>query len=65
MPNFDDEWSRTEAEKRISEVLDAAKTGHIQRLQDVDGTFEVRFVKTKVSRTVAEFLSEGSPLKKR
>lgn len=64
MPVFDDEWSRSDAEKQISAVLDAARTGHVQRVLDVDGTFEIRFVRAKTGPTIANILAEGNPLKK-
>jgi len=62
---FDDEWSRGDAERQISVVLGAAKTGHVQRVIDVDGTFEIRFVRAKTGPTIADILAEGNPLKKK
>ena len=64
MSVFDDEWSRSDAEKQISAVFRAARTGHVQRVLDVDGAFEIRFVKAKTGPTIADILAEGNPLEK-
>ncbi|MGT2442958.1 hypothetical protein ACU4I5_10215 [Ensifer adhaerens] len=42
-----DAWQRHEAEARISEVLNAAKTRGPQTVQDKDGTFKVTFSQRK------------------
>lgn len=64
MANFDDEWSRKDAVKQIDLLLESAKTGHAQKIVDVDGVFEVRFTKPKSGVSVAEFLAEGLPWRK-
>jgi len=61
---FDDEWSRREAEVKIAAVFEAAKTGHVQKVMDFDGTFEIKFTKAKTGPTVADILAEGNPLKR-
>jgi hypothetical protein len=61
---FDDEWSRSDAESKISTVLNAAKSGYPQRIVDFDGTFEVTFLKAKTGLTVAEVLAKGGPPRK-
>lgn len=63
MPNIDDEWSRRDAEKMVSAIFDAAKSGRVQKILDFDGTFELRFRKASTGKTVAELLAEGSPFK--
>ncbi|MGR9257462.1 hypothetical protein [Rhizobium leguminosarum] len=47
MGEHQNEWTRVEAEKGISQVLDAAKELGVQRVSDGDGTFEVRFVSSR------------------
>ena len=64
MADFDDEWSRKDAERQIALLLDSAKCGHSQTIVDVDGVFEVRFSKPTDGRSVAEFLSDGLPWRK-
>ena len=64
MPVFDDEWSRGDAERQIASLFKAAKTGHVQKVLDVDGTFEIKFVKARTGPTIADILAEGNPLKK-
>ncbi len=62
MPNFDDEWSRSDAERQVSALFTAAKTGHAQKIIDVDGTFELVFRQASTGPTVAEFLLQRSPI---
>lgn len=64
MANFDDEWSRRDAVEQIELLLDSAKTGHAQKIVDLDGVFEVRFLKPKNGTSVADFLAEGLPWRK-
>lgn len=59
--NETQEWSRIEAEKRICEVLDSARTGVPQKILDVGGVFEIRFL-TDEKETVGRFLSRGGPV---
>lgn len=54
-------WKRTEAEKRIGEVLDCAKAGQPQYIDDNAGTFEVRFIRPKSKETSGDFLAKGGP----
>ncbi|HLP66151.1 MULTISPECIES: hypothetical protein [Ciceribacter] len=56
--NFD--WQRHEAEARIQEVLDAAKTRGTQRVVDTDGRFDVTFVPGE--KTLEELFSRPGPL---
>ncbi len=53
-------WSRTDAERRISDVLDAAKSVNVQRIIDVDGVFEVKFTQSKRTRA-GDVLARGGP----
>lgn len=62
MPDFDDEWSRSDAERKAAALFDAAKTGHAQKIIDVDGTFELTFRKASIGPTVAEFLLKQKPI---
>jgi hypothetical protein len=39
------EWSRSEAERRIRELFDKAKSGTVQQVQDPEGVLEIRFLK--------------------
>ncbi|WP_429819366.1 hypothetical protein [Ensifer sp. B1-9] len=56
------EWNRSDAEKDIADVLNDAKTGALQLIKDVGGTFELRFIKDPGSkRSTAEFLARGGP----
>lgn len=55
------EWSRIEAERRISEVLDGAKAGKIQMIRDVDGSFEIRFIAVPEKEPAGKFLARGGP----
>ncbi len=55
------EWSRTEGERRIREVLDNAKTGNPQTIRDVDGSFEIRFVSKLEKEPAGDFLARGGP----
>lgn len=54
------DWNRTEAEKRVDEVLDAAKSGRVQRIRDADGVFEVKFRSIR-GKPAGDFLARGGP----
>lgn len=55
------EWSRVEGERRISEVLESARAGNPQTIQDADGSFEIRFVALSKKEGAGEFLARGGP----
>ena len=59
MPH-DTQWPRPEAERRIGELLDAAKRGSVQKVVDYDGTYEVTFVPAKQS--LEELFSVPGPI---
>jgi hypothetical protein len=54
------DWQRQEAEVRIQEVLDAAKTLGTQRIDDTDGRFLVTY--EPVKKTLAELFAQPGPL---
>ena len=58
--SHDPEWPRPEAERRIADLLDAAKTRGVQKVIDRDGTFEVIFVPPKQS--LEELFSNPGPI---
>jgi hypothetical protein len=55
------EWTRTDAELRIREVLNNAKSGHAQLIMDGDGIFEIRFVEAKTKERAGDYLARGGP----
>ena len=60
MINTIQNWKRPDAETRISEVLDGAKDGRIQRITDVDGVYELKFKAARATRAV-DLLARGGP----
>lgn len=56
-----EEWSRVDAEARISEVFDDAKAGEPQIVRDNGGRFEVRFVADDSAETAGQYLARGGP----
>ncbi|MBB3914590.1 hypothetical protein [Rhizobium fabae] len=62
MGEHQNEWTRVEAEKGISQVLDAAKELGVQRVSDGDGTFEVRFVSSRRKIRAQDYLARGGPI---
>jgi hypothetical protein len=57
------EWSRSDAERRMGEVLEGARTGRTQYIKDSDGKYEVRFIKSEDKKVSAgDLLSRGGPL---
>ncbi|MBY5439064.1 hypothetical protein [Rhizobium leguminosarum] len=55
-----DPWQRHEAEARISEVLNAAKTSGPQNVQDMDGTFSITFSQSEAG--LEHLFSKPGPL---
>ncbi|RVK33824.1 hypothetical protein [Sinorhizobium meliloti] len=55
------QWTRREAEARIGEVLEAAKTGGPQHISEVSGSFELTFIPAG-KRKVGELLRQEGPL---
>ena len=53
-------WPRDVAVTRVSELLDAAKTGGPQKVTDEDGTFAVIF--TPKRKPLSELFSEPGPI---
>lgn len=60
MSNTIREWHRAEAEKRIVEVFEDARRGHVQRIADRGGVFEVTF-RADSGESAADVLSRGGP----
>lgn len=57
------QWTRSEAEDRIRDVFDRAKSGVPQLVLDNDGVIEIRFLPaTSPNTTAGEFLARGGPL---
>jgi hypothetical protein len=54
------EWGRSEAEHRIREIFDNAKTGTVQQVQDPEGVLEIRFVKSRKT-SAGKYLAGGVP----
>ncbi|QRM44611.1 hypothetical protein F2982_14865 [Rhizobium sp. BG4] len=53
------DWQRHDAEDRIREVLDAAKTRGAQRVADTDGRFVITF--EPVKQTLEELFAKPGP----
>lgn len=53
-------WQRSDARTNIDELLDAAKFRGVQKVLDLDGTFEVTFVPKKQS--LEKLFSEPGPI---
>jgi len=56
------QWTRNEAELRISELLDNAKSDGPQRIVDDNGRFEVQYVISDLKQTTGQLLSKGGPI---
>lgn len=56
------EWNRADAEEKIAEVFNAAKSGETQIVRDFDGSFEVKFVAPRSKQPLNEFLAQGGPV---
>ncbi|WP_246647716.1 hypothetical protein [Rhizobium laguerreae] len=54
------QWHRHEAEARIRELLDAAKTSGPQTVRDTDGAFTITFSQTKAG--LEQLFSKPGPL---
>lgn len=55
------DWKRAEAEKRIHELLDGAKSGQLQRISDNDGVFEISFASNSKKPRIGDVLARGGP----
>ncbi|MBD9538933.1 hypothetical protein IB276_05695 [Ensifer sp. ENS04] len=56
-------WKREDAERSLGEVLQRAKNGQTQFIQDAEGEFEIRFLKARADKAEAgDFLSRGGPI---
>lgn len=55
-------WKRLDAEQRIDEVLDSAKSGQTQYIDDATGIFEVKFVASNAKESAGKFLASGGPV---
>ncbi|MCA1367195.1 hypothetical protein I6F15_07260 [Bradyrhizobium sp. BRP14] len=58
------QWTRREAEARIAEVLEAAKTGGPQHISEVNGSFKLTFIPAG-KRKLGDVLREEGPLEDR
>jgi hypothetical protein len=56
------QWTRNDAELRIKELLDDAKTDGPQKIMDDGGRFEVQYVAGKLKQTTGERLAKGGPV---
>lgn len=54
-------WDRSDAERRVVEILQGAKSGRLQLITDSDGVFEVRFKPAHSSERAGDFLARGGP----
>ncbi|WP_276120180.1 hypothetical protein [Pararhizobium qamdonense] len=61
MLNEVQEWKRSDAEKQFTDLLEGAKEGRIQRIADVDGTFEVKFTAKSDRERIGDVLARGGP----
>lgn len=57
-------WEREDAERRIAEVLDAARSGAVQTIRDGDGVFELTFKALVKKETAGQYLARGGPIKR-
>ncbi|MFK0382447.1 hypothetical protein [Agrobacterium sp. NPDC090273] len=55
------QWQRHDAEVRIRELLDAAKTRGPQTVQDKDGTFNIVYTPNKMG--LEQLFSQPGPLR--
>ncbi|MFC5755691.1 hypothetical protein [Rhizobium sp. GCM10022189] len=53
-------WLRNEAEARVRELFDAAKSTGPQEVRDTDGTFSITFIPVK--GTLEELFSKPGPI---
>jgi hypothetical protein len=56
------QWTIKDAEHRMREILDRAKSGTPQRIVDEDGRFEVQYVLDKAKQTTGQLLAKGGPV---
>lgn len=57
-------WEREDAEQRIVEVLDAARSGAMQTIRDSDGVFELTFKAVVKKMPAGRYLARGGPIKR-
>lgn len=57
-------WEREDAEQRIAEVLDAARSGTVQTIRDGDGVFELSFKAVAKKEPAGRYLARGGPIKR-
>lgn len=57
-------WEREDAEHRIAEVLDAARSGTVQTIRDSDGVFELTFKAVVKKEPAGRYLARGGPIKR-
>jgi hypothetical protein len=55
-------WSREDAEVHIQQLLDAAKAGVAQRVDDRNGTFDITY-RSRVPRKLANKVLRGAAVK--
>jgi hypothetical protein len=55
------EWKRADAEKRVADVFDDAKSGRVQRISDTDGVFEIIY-RSSGNKSVGEIMARGGPI---
>jgi archaeosine-15-forming tRNA-guanine transglycosylase len=57
-------WEREDAEQRIAEVFDAARTGVTQTIRDNDGVFELTFKGGTKKEPAGRYLARGGPIER-
>lgn len=55
-------WEREDAEQRIAEVFDAARSGDVQTIRDNDGVFELTFKSATKKESAGRYLARGGPI---
>ncbi len=55
------QWSRAEAEHRISDLLDRAQSGVAQTIGGTGGSWEIRFVPSSNKEPAGQALARGGP----
>lgn len=63
VPNLAHTWEREDAEQRIAEVLDAARSGTVT-IRDADGIFELTFKAEVKKEPAGRYLARGGPIKR-
>lgn len=62
LPNHDQVWAESEAQRNFVELMQSARAGHTQLIQARDGVFEVTFKPQADKPRVGELLSRGGPI---